>query len=101
MIKIRSVLLFLTVALLQEVFAAPREKAMAPSVRPLPAPTEARADMARYSLGGKGSELIDTQALTHLACLWYSVNHEEDKDNRALLVLSSDEPAGTSGGFSR
>ena len=51
--------------------------------------------------GGKGSELIDTQALTHLACLWYSVNHEEDKDNRALLVLSSDEPAGTSGVFSR
>ena len=51
--------------------------------------------------GDKGSELIDTPALTHLACLWYSVNHEEDKDNRALLVLSSDEPAGTSGVFSR
>ena len=49
------------------------------------------------AMGDKGSELIDTQALTHLACLWYSVNHEEDKDNRALLVLSSDEPAGTSG----
>ena len=50
-----------------------------------------------YEVGGKGSELIDTHELTHLACLWYSVNHEEDKDNRALLVLSSDEPVGAPG----
>lgn len=43
MIKIRSVLLFLTVALLQEVFAAPREKCAASSVRPL----AVAADMGR------------------------------------------------------
>ena len=36
-------------------------------------------------------------ALTHLACLWYALNHEEDEDNRALLVLSSDEQTGTLG----
>ena len=47
--------------------------------------------------GIKGSELIDTQALTHLACLWYAVNHEEDEENRALPVLSSDEQIGTPG----
>mgnify|MGYP001776482039 CR=1 FL=1 len=40
----------------------------------------------------EGSELIDTQALTHLACLWYAVNDEADEENRALPVLSSDEP---------
>ena len=28
----------------------------------------------------KGSELIDTPALTHLACLWHAVNHEEDEE---------------------
>ena len=28
----------------------------------------------------KGSELIDTQALTHLACLGYAVHHEEDEE---------------------
>ena len=50
MIKIRSVLLFLTVALLQEVFAAPREKAMALSVHPLAVAEETKAEMARYLL---------------------------------------------------
>ena len=24
--------------------------------------------------------LVDTQALTHLACLWHAVNHEEDEE---------------------
>ena len=42
-------------------------------------------------LAAFGSELIDTQALTHLACLWYAVNDEADEENRALPVLSSDE----------
>ena len=40
----------------------------------------------------EGSELIDTHALTHLACLWYAVNDEADEENRAWPVLSSDEP---------
>ena len=40
----------------------------------------------------EGSELINTQALTHLACLWYAVNDEADEENQALPVLSSDEP---------
>ena len=31
---------------------------------------------ARAHAGGlRGSELIDTRALTHLACLWHAVNH--------------------------
>ena len=30
--------------------------------------------------GIKGSELIDTQALTHLVCLWHAVNHKEDEE---------------------
>ena len=29
---------------------------------------------------GKGLELIDTQALIHLTCLGYAVNHEEDEE---------------------
>ena len=40
----------LTLALPWGVLSAPRDKAAAPSVRPLAAPAEARADMARYSL---------------------------------------------------
>ena len=47
------------------------------------------------------SELIDTQALTHMACLWYAVNDEADEENRALPVLSSDQSPGTPGILSR
>lgn len=55
MIKIRSVLLFLTVALLQEVFAAPRAKIVMLPVRPLAVAEETKAEMARYSLKAYGN----------------------------------------------
>ena len=54
--SLSRVSLCLLVACAQQLaFAAPREKDVAPSVRPLPAPAEARADMARYSLKAYGN----------------------------------------------
>ena len=59
MIRIRVVLLFLSATLLLPAPAAQRDKAER-AARPLAAPAEAKADMARYSLKAYGELGSDT-----------------------------------------
>ena len=54
MIRIKTVLLLMLAALSLSAFAAPRENAAAPVVRPL-AVAETEAEMARYSLKAYGN----------------------------------------------
>ena len=53
MIRIKTVLLLMLAALSLSAFAAPRENAAAPAVRPLTVAAE--AEMARYSLKAYGN----------------------------------------------